>query len=116
MKSIFLGKPFPSSKVNLINSDGSIKTITLDSATDDREELSLGYMLIWELEIEKIQVKGVSLDYAEFDDYLIRIGKHISEIYSPTTKYIQGEVSEELIKPNEEADTVPKWQLVLYRN
>ena len=102
----FIGKPSPSSKINLINPDGSIQVITLDGTTDDREELALGYMLIWELEIEKIQVKGVTLDYVEFDDYLMRIGEQISEIYTPIRKYIQGGVSDSLIKTNEEPDAL----------
>jgi len=102
----FIGKPSPSSRVNLINPDGSIKIITLDGATDDREELALGYMLIWELEIEKIQVKGVTLDYAEFDDYLLRFGEHISELYTPIKKYIQGEASDSQVIPNEGPDAL----------
>jgi hypothetical protein len=103
----FIGHPFPPSKVNLFNPDGSIKIISLDGVTDDREELSLGYLLIWELEIEKIQVKGVTLDYAEFNDYLIRIGEHISEIYSPIRKYIQGEASDGRVEPKEEPGVLP---------
>lgn len=102
----FIGHPFPPSKVNLINPDGSIKVIVFDDVTDDREELVLGYLLIWELEIEKIQVKGVPLDYAEFDDYLIRIGEHISEIYSPIRKYIQGKVSDRQVEPNDEPNAL----------
>jgi hypothetical protein len=103
----FIGKPFPSSKVNLINPDGSIKVITLDGVTDDREELALGFMLVWELNIEKIQVKGITLDYAEFDDYLMRIGEYISEIYSPIRKYIQAGASDLPVKPNGEPDELP---------